>query len=1189
MNLQQTHMKFLTLLLSAFLFFSANGQVSLQTGAAQFSLPLYTYNDPNNRIGCEITLNYVDGNGLKVNEMASPAGTGWVLQFGGEITRLQNGEADDQYQPQNYTLGIDYNQNYYPNGYLYAEPDYHPDIPVKNGAAFVPKSGSKQDFRPRPIYLADREQDVFQFSFNGRSGEFVIGKNGSIQSLVDTKLKIEKQQEGMPASIRTTISGFVITDETGIRYVFKDRELSEVLKQDKVQAADGSVYNYVDYDPFNGWGNNWASHRNTLIGRGVGKYTVSKWFLSEIINPLTNQKISLSYEEYAVESNGTVNFQKSKTDASVATYSMSLSKMKGISRRIASITCSEKESVKFNYSPLQRQDVTYDKSLANIEIRYDNVTRYSWQFTMGYTGRNTVLPLSYQPIPYFIEGSEENPYLRLCLLGVQKISLNGSAEPPYEFTYNMGNPNSYSDRIPARFSFLHDHWGYSNAALNIWLNVSLDEFGNASPQMMQGGKYFEMVNDPMMKRQAADKLAQNGILKSVKYPAGGSLSFNYEQNTAWYNGTNFPMGGVRVRQTTLYDGTNHDKDIVTDYKYLDESGNSSGWGYEPAVYTREQDMTVYKAGGSIAAVNFSGVPSLMPKFSNVIINALTGGRIGYWTAGKEMLANALSVLSAFGFTILVHELFTLFSTPYSDFTSHVTYSEPINYGNTLPFQYKRVEVRSSAQADIGKTVYEFTFPSSDYHQIEFPNLNFPYANKQRLGTWIYGLPRYITVFDKSGNPRKRTENDYNPIVHELGISEFASRKWSPYRLVYRELSYENEYVAKTESDYIASDLYYPLTGHAELKETKEYLYNSAGAFASTSTKYFYNTDFELRQTETDNSKGEKIETYTYYPNDYNLGGIIQTMKENRMISVPIATQTFITKPSGKYLLSGFVNEYGIVSNGDIKLNKNHLFQSNLPVQESLVAFNPNQLVPNANYYKSKGEIQYNTVGLPGTITADSRIAGSMYDYGNKLVTATIVNASADEVAYTSFEAENKGGWNYNGQNIKEDFSPTGKNCYSLTANSCLAAAIPLDPSKKFILSFWCKGGTPLLTKTNGTAGNLSYSSVGTVRKTYTNPFSGWTYHEYDVSNTANLTVDNGCLQVASGVSYPTILMDEIRLYPTNARLSTTTYDPMAGKTSECDVNGRITYYEYDGLGRLKAIRDEERNVLKTYEYNYKQQ
>lgn len=1174
----------------AFLLFasSTNAQVYLQTGAAQFSLPLYSYNDANNRIGFGMTLNYIDGNGLKVNEIASAVGTGWSLQCGGEIIRLQNGEADDQYQPVNYNLGPEYTQNYYPNGFLYAEAEYHPSIPVKNGASFVPNFTFKQDFRPRKIYLADREQDVFQFSFNGRTGDFVIGKNGVVQLLNDTGLKIEKLQVSMAPFIRTTISGFAITDEGGIKYVFKDRELSEVVKYDRIQLSDGNVVAAVDYDPFNGWGNNWGGHRNALIGRGIGKFVVSKWFLSEIVNPLTNNKIVFNYEDYNIETNGEVGFQKAKNDATVPTYSMNIPRMQGVSKRLTSIVCSEKESVKFNHNSIPRQDVPYDKSLSAIEVIYGGKTVYKWQFTLGYTGRNAIFPLTYVPGPISSGGFEETPYLRLCLLGVQRWDSGTSSEPPYEFAYNMGNPNNESDRMPARFSFFHDHWGYSNADLNVWLNLSIEEYSNALPDALFGGKYAEMVNDPMMKRRAVNKLAQNGILQSVKYPNGGTLLFAYEQNTAHYNNADVQMGGVRVKQTVLFDGINHDMDIVTDYKYLDENYNSSGWGYEPAVYTRNQDITLYKSGGSIGAMNFSGVPALMPKVSDLILMALTKGRTASCSVGQEMLSKGVGIVGAFVVSIFLQELFnSILSSPYENFTTRITHSEPMNYGNTLPFQYKRVEVRSSAQADIGKTVCEFTSPSPDYRPIEFSSISFPYANKQRFAGWAYGLPRCVTVFDKFGSPRKKTEHVYNPIVNVLTNPDFISQKWSPSRLVYRGLSYEAEYIARPESDHIAADSYYPLTGHTELTETKEYLYNNAGGVAVTSAKYFYNNDFQIARLVTQNSKGEQIEVRSYYPNDYDLTGAIQVMKEKNMNSVPVATQTFIAKSSGKYLVSGDVSEYCIAGNGDIKLMKTYQYENTAPVPESSVSFSPTQLIPSTVYYKEKNRITYTSNGLPNLAVADTRKAATIYDYDNKLVTAGIVNASADEVAYTSFEAENKGGWNYDEQNTREDFSPTGKKHYALAANSCLYAAIPLDASKNYLLSFWCKGGNLSLTKTAVRLGNPFYSSAGTLLKTYTNPFSGWTYYEYDVADAPNLTIDNGCLQVIAGITYPTILLDELRLYPANARISTTTYDPLIGKTSECDANGRITYYGYDDAGRLKAIRDEEWNVLKTYEYNFK--
>lgn len=90
----------------------------------------------------------------------------------------------------------------------------------------------------------------------------------------------------------------------------------------------------------------------------------------------------------------------------------------------------------------------------------------------------------------------------------------------------------------------------------------------------------------------------------------------------------------------------------------------------------------------------------------------------------------------------------------------------------------------------------------------------------------------------------------------------------------------------------------------------------------------------------------------------------------------------------------------------------------------------------------------------------------------------------------------------------------------------------------------------------------------------------WTYKEQllniTTTNTADLALGNN-----------TLLLDEIRIYPADAYMTTYTYLPGVGATSKCDERNRITYYEYDELLRLHIIRDEDRNIIKTIEYNYK--
>jgi YD repeat-containing protein len=67
-----------------------------------------------------------------------------------------------------------------------------------------------------------------------------------------------------------------------------------------------------------------------------------------------------------------------------------------------------------------------------------------------------------------------------------------------------------------------------------------------------------------------------------------------------------------------------------------------------------------------------------------------------------------------------------------------------------------------------------------------------------------------------------------------------------------------------------------------------------------------------------------------------------------------------------------------------------------------------------------------------------------------------------------------------------------------------------------------------------------------------------------------------------------IELGKIRTGLPNAMVTTYTYKPMVGMTSQTDPNGVTTYYEYDDFGRLKCIKDDDDNLIKTYEYHYKQ-
>lgn len=86
--------------------------------------------------------------------------------------------------------------------------------------------------------------------------------------------------------------------------------------------------------------------------------------------------------------------------------------------------------------------------------------------------------------------------------------------------------------------------------------------------------------------------------------------------------------------------------------------------------------------------------------------------------------------------------------------------------------------------------------------------------------------------------------------------------------------------------------------------------------------------------------------------------------------------------------------------------------------------------------------------------------------------------------------------------------------------------------------------------------------------------NGWTYYQHKITGSSSVTISG------------TGIIDELRLYPFGSLMTSYTYQPLAGLTSQCDINNRISYYEYDVLNRLTAVRDQDKNVLKRICYNY---
>lgn len=108
----------------------------------------------------------------------------------------------------------------------------------------------------------------------------------------------------------------------------------------------------------------------------------------------------------------------------------------------------------------------------------------------------------------------------------------------------------------------------------------------------------------------------------------------------------------------------------------------------------------------------------------------------------------------------------------------------------------------------------------------------------------------------------------------------------------------------------------------------------------------------------------------------------------------------------------------------------------------------------------------------------------------------------------------------------------------------------------------------------------------------------WGYNgQYPIAKISNSSYDDAFSKINEDILLNTSMytedairqeLNKIRTGLPNAGVTAYTYNPIWGMTSETDIAGRTNYYRYDGFGRLKGILDQDKNVLESYRYQYKQ-
>lgn len=671
-------------------------------------------------------------------------------------------------------------------------------------------------------------------------------------------------------------------------------------------------------------------------------------------------------------------------------------------------------------------------------------------------------------------------------------------EQSYRFLYNPL-------LLPNKVSTSQDHWGYFNGANNINPNPGALSFAPSLQSLVEEGLLmpsYPIGTDVSLSghanRRADTMKSQASILTSVIYPTGGYTNFEYELHQSYLSDSapNLIGGGLRIKRISNF-STNNDIESFNDFSYINEAGKTSGT-YLGSIDYLSALITFYHKDLS----NKSEVTRTILSGGNL---NMAGSTVGYGEVTKTFIdykspANNYSTVKYFN----VRSSYPV--TSYGGGT-------PAADASFVPWFLHLPPTPASYTAGLGKLVSEKNF--NNQGEI-VQSKSFFYKENLVLDTLYSMNIRQCTVEDDEGG--------FNPVFRFV---------FEPIRSYF------------TTVDSTITETYYPERS------------------VRVKTEMEYNNFFQLeKEINSSSDKGTSIQ-YVSTPLSYPFLSNYQSLLDNNIVNVPIE-KIWAKKDVNQieYVIAAVNNKY----DG----NANVLEISELNVSEP---------IPINNFQKS----HYGTVGGIGDIIFDSRYEvkqtalyypysnllmqltkngqsqSLIYDPVNENLLALAVNSKHPDIAYTSFEDNDKGGWTLDGGSISDLLAHTGLKCFYLNNETKISKTIV--SSGVYIVSYWSNSNE---LKVNGTSSEI-LQTIG-----------DWTYQQHKVTFPSYGTIE------IVGVGN----IDELRLYPSDSQLTSYTYQPLVGITTSTDPKSLSTYFEYDSFNRLKYIRNYKRDINKVINYNY---
>lgn len=1172
---------------AASLFKSIDIPLNKTTGVPDLSVPIYEIKLSD--ISIPISLSY-NSSGNRVDEVSSNVGLGWSLVGGGMISSSINGQSDLEGNgyPANVAFPIDREmtpQSYVqPNSSIFKNADYQLLTQI-TGNQIITISDGTQTPIPNTGDI-DTQPDMFYYSYPGGSGKFFMTKGGGIHTIPFSPIRINRNQN------------FQIVTGDGVKYSF--------LQTEVVNITSLGFTNHPDFGGVNSTMINYVFH------------------LTKIETPGGNV-VDYQYDDVSYSYKGKTDFTRYKTLGNAdPTFPSSVetrieTEFKVFGKNLRRILVNGQQVVEFLYETCNRIDLkkgsgeTGGFALDKVRVYKGGVTE-EIDLIHGYYN---IAPTDYCNIT-----KNDNLY-RLKLLSVQRIG-----EEPYTFNY-FGN-----NSLPPRDDLKTDHWGYysasnggkfqiDNSGIFVGGSSKAPDLTDTRNGVIEKIKYptkgvSEFVYELNQARDTLNLVNVSDTNHSVGlyYQNGASVQTqnfnlqsgysNYANLNIMYNTTPAPdLASPRFTVTLTgpngywrqfqsingYENTSVSLPVgnytltVEQTGVFEEGYVNVFWITQQTTYTSTIDN--YQLGGlrvkEIRNLDREGGSILTRSFFDYTTNAnpsISSGRI----ANKPQYLYTIDKIKR-GMNPLGNGILDKNATYYVQSSSSALPMMGLNGYHVL---YTEVTESKSSNKDNGYVYSKYSFANDLKAYVTFPAISPTSYN------WMRGLLLMEEVYAKNGSGSsfrivKRTENLYQHLYTDRSATNYSENfaHYTPPN------QFNESHGLGLSVELIAPEWVYQNThGGGDYKPaifrvSSFKLISSWTKLIQTKTTEFDSLQVQTLQTISDfsydnpaHALASKVSTlrsdgvlqtdYALFPHDFTGGNTaINEMRTNGFYALPIEKVQEVTRAGQKSIVGGQIFEYKIGSKG--LLDRVYSLSVPNPILSSQFKFsnsasgNPPIYSGTRNYARDTRYFQraffetYDLKGNPVKIVenqgAPSRIR---WDTNFNNVYGICKSCNPDFFAFTSFEDAEKGGWTYSGAPTN-GFFKTGAMGYNLSSGAVSISSIPVS-SSKFKVGFWARS--------TGASGTVN---VGGVNRNVT---SNWQWVENEIT-TASLSISGS-----------NIIIDELRLHPTGALVETYTYKQLRLLSSKTDPSGRVLYYEYDALGRLKTSRDEMGNILEHFEYNY---